>query len=118
MARQGFHCERIDRTHFTDSMIEQIKRRILEAKIVVFLAEGHNPNAYLEAGYAQALGTEVVIIVDEYDNLPFDVRDDNAIAYHGDLLQLEQKLEQFIKGLTGYSNLLARSVPAGVREKP
>jgi len=77
----GYRCVRIDEQAFTKSVVEKIFEEIRKSMLVVFVACGSNPNVFYEAGYALALEKEVVTVTDQFDHLPFDIRDRNAIAY-------------------------------------
>lgn len=96
----GFQPLRVDQQNFTKSIVERIFNEIRNAKLVVFLATDKNPNAFYECGYAVALDKEVLTITDTHDNLPFDIRDRNAIAYKGKLERLQVKLKKRLLGLT------------------
>jgi len=77
----AYRCVRVDRQNFTKSIVERIFSEINKAKVIVFLAADQNPNAFYECGFAIALNKEVITVTDLYKNLPFDIRDRNAIAY-------------------------------------
>jgi CheY-like chemotaxis protein len=76
---------RLDRLPFTKSIVEKMNQEINNSKVVVFVSTGKNPNAFYECGYSVALAKEVITITDYYKNLPFDIRDRNAIAYGSDV---------------------------------
>lgn len=97
--RAGYRCVRVDEEHFTKSIIERILADIAEAKFIIFLASDRNPNAFYEAGYALALGKEIVTLTDHYRNLPFDIRDKTAIAYGNDFARLEKTLTNRLTSL-------------------
>jgi CheY-like chemotaxis protein len=96
----GYCCARVDRQHFTKSIIEQILDQIKEAKVVIFLAAGKNANAFYECGYAVALGKEVITVTDHFTNLPFDIRDRNAIQFGTNLKLFKSQLVDRLKNLT------------------
>lgn len=87
-----YQCLRIDTQVFTKSIIERIFSGIAESKVVVFVSNDRNPNAFYECGYADALNKEIVTITDYYTNLPFDIRDKNSIEYGNDLDKLKKQL--------------------------
>ena len=74
------------------SSVEKMLQEINDAKVIVFVATDRNPNAFYECGYSVALGREVVTITDYHKNLPFDIRDRNAIAYGRSVGSLTSKL--------------------------
>jgi CheY-like chemotaxis protein len=102
--RASYRCVRIDRQHFTKSIVEKIFTEINNAKLIIFLATDQNPNAFYECGYAVALNKEVITLTDVHKNLPFDIRDRNAIAYGTDLKSLKSALADRLSNLTRSSS--------------
>ena len=98
--RSGYICVRVDGLQFTGSIIKQIFDGIQKSKLIIFLATDKNPNAYYECGYSVALQKEVITLTDRFSNLPFDIRDRNAIAYGESLAQLQAELEKKLTSLT------------------
>lgn len=101
--KAGYRCLRIDRQVFTKSIVQKIFDEIKAAKLIIFVATDQNPNVYFEAGYAIALGKEVVSLTDSFANLPFDIRDRNAICYEPDLTTLDDLLSKRLAGLTDFT---------------
>jgi len=98
--RVHYRCVRVDRQHFTKSIIEQIFSEIANAKLIAFLATDQNPNAFYECGYSVALSKEVITLTDVFKNLPFDIRDRNAIAYGKDMRKLKRDLLNKLNNVT------------------
>jgi len=96
----NYRCIRADEKHFTKSIVEKIFSEIDNAKLVMFLATDQNPNAFYECGYSVALNKEVITLTDKFENLPFDIRDRNAIAYGENFNQLLKELSNKLKYLT------------------
>ena len=96
----GYDCIRVDQAQFTDSIVKQIFDGIGKCKFVIFLATDRNPNAYYECGYAVALKKEVIMLTNKFSNLPFDIRDRQAIAYGSDLSKLEKELDKKLARFT------------------
>ncbi|RJQ23989.1 response regulator [Candidatus Parcubacteria bacterium] len=100
VSKTSYQCVRVDQQTFTKSIVEKIFEEIENSKIVIFVSNDKNPNAFYECGYAVALDKEIVTVTDYYSNLPFDIRDRNAIAYQNDLSLLENKLLSKLTSLT------------------
>lgn len=79
--KAGFLCERIDQQVFEGDIFERIKQRIAGASAVVAVLTGANPNVYLELGYAWGIGRPTILLVDNVDELRFDVRGQRALIY-------------------------------------
>ena len=95
-----YKCIRIDQQQFTKPIVEKIFTEIENAKLIIFLATGKNPNAFYECGYAVALNKEIITLTDFYENLPFDIKDRNAIAYGKDFQKLEKSINKKLINLT------------------
>lgn len=95
-----YKCIRIDRKEFNQSIIDEIFAGIKHAKLIIFLATDQNPNAFYECGYSVALNKEVITLTDIFENLPFDIRDRNAISYGKDLQKLKTSLNIKLTKLT------------------
>lgn len=91
---------RLDAIPFTKSIVEKMFEEIRNSKIVVFVATDQNPNAFYECGYSIALGKETVTITDYHKNLPFDIRDRNALAYGRSAASLQDALVRRLKSLS------------------
>jgi CheY-like chemotaxis protein len=96
----NFQCVRVDQQSFNKSIVEKIFTEIHNAKLVAFLATDQNPNAFYECGFAVALNKEVITLTDFYKNMPFDIRDRNAIAYGKDLGKLKREFLAKLLNLT------------------
>ncbi len=88
---------RIDMESFNASIHERIVRELREAKVVVVVTDSRNPNVFYEAGFAYALGKELITLTEEHSTLPFNVRDRNAIAYGGNLRTLKSRLTKRLR---------------------
>jgi len=95
-----YRCVRIDQHQFTRSIVQEIFSEIDNAKLVIFLATDKNPNAFYECGYSVALNKEVITLTDKFENLPFDIRDRNAMSYGDDVSGLAALLGDKLSKLT------------------
>ena len=94
--RAGFTCARVDEIPHNRPIQDVIFELVEKSKLVVFVADGGNPNAYYEAGFADAMRKEVVIVARSLAELKFDIANRHTITYQdrdGSLaLELEKKL--------------------------
>jgi len=93
----GLHCHRIDKDVFTGDILEQIKRQIETAALVIAVLTGLNQNVFLELGFAWGRGIPTLLITDDLTRLPFDVRGQRTLVYERikdveDLLRRELNL--------------------------
>ncbi len=96
----SYTCCRIDQETFNESIVKRIFKEIRDSKMVLFLATNKNANVFYEAGYAAALNKEIITMTDSHGNLPFDIRDKNAISYDGDLAVLRTSLSRKLSDVT------------------
>jgi hypothetical protein len=101
-----FICERLDLQTFTGDIVAEMKKRIVESHGVVALVNGHNPNVFLEIGFALAYGKPTILVAKAGVDLPFDVRSHRCIRYQN-INQLRNLLKAEIASLK-MQGLLAR----------
>ena len=96
----GACCQRVDEQLFDGNILEQIYNQIASADIIVADMTGRNPNVYYEVGYAKALDKHVVLITQDMNDIPYDLRLYPHIVY-GDneslVRQLKTKLQWCIE---------------------
>ena len=102
----GFLCERIDQQAFTGDILEQIKKKIEHADLVIAELSGANANVHLEIGYAWGKGRPTILLTKNSRELPFDVRGQRCLIYNN-IQHLEQLLTSEL------SQLRARSLDSG-----
>lgn len=100
-ASQGLQAYRADFTYMPGLIIEDIKKQILEARVVIAEITPQNPNVYYEVGYADALNKPVILISDRKEGLkPFDVRAYRTIFYDnsiGGRSKIETELRSYLQ---------------------
>jgi hypothetical protein len=98
--RAGLLCERMDRSAFTGDIVEQMKRRIRSARVVVADLSGANPNVYLEVGFAWAAGVPTVLLCNGDTEPHFDVRGHKHLRYRS-IREAERHLDAELGALVG-----------------
>ena len=106
LERERFSVERADEIFGTDPIIEDIWVGINSCEIVIADVTGRNPNVMYEIGMAHTVGKPVLIITQDMNDVPFDLKPYRCIVYqytpHG-CRQLEEKVSgtlRFIQGRT------------------
>lgn len=79
--REGVTVDRADEIFSTDSLIEDIWASIVSASFVVADLTTKNANVLYEVGMAHTVGRPVVIITQDIDDVPFDLRHRRCIIY-------------------------------------
>lgn len=77
----GLLCERVDQASFTGHILDQIRERIETASVVIADLTGANPNVYLEVGYAWGKGRPTILLVQDVNDLRFDVKSQRCLVY-------------------------------------
>ena len=93
----GAYCERVDEQIYAEGMMERVYNQIAKADIVVSDMTGQNPNVFYETGYAHALGKLTVLVIQNADEIPFDLKHVPHIVYEGSIVKLKRDLKRKIK---------------------
>lgn len=81
---------------FIGVIIDRIKRRIKESKLVIADISGNNPNVFYEVGYAQALD-KPVILISQQEETAFDLSTHRHILYSSKRISfLEKELSEHL----------------------
>jgi hypothetical protein len=99
-------CERLDLEHFAGDIVSEIKKRIVDSHGVIALLNSHNPNVFLEVGFALAHNKPTILIAKEGVKLPFDVSGQRCIIYRN-ISHLRDQLSRTIAALTSQGILSA-----------
>ena len=77
----GYLCERLDLESYTGDVVAEIERRIRESAGMIALLNDHNPNVFLEIGYAMALSKTIIFVARNGQTIPFDIRNQRRVEY-------------------------------------
>ena len=77
-------CIRADEIYSNGPIIEDIWRLINEARVIVADMTERNPNVFYEVGLAHAIGKDVVLLAQDVNDIPFDLRHLRTIIYKND----------------------------------
>lgn len=93
----GTDCKRVDEQIFVENILERVYNQIAKADIVVSEMTGRNPNVFYETGYAHALKKRVILLTQNADDIPFDLKHYPHIIYGGKIAHLKTELEKRIR---------------------
>lgn len=114
------YCERVDEQYYEGSMLERIYNQIHHADYIIADLSTKNPNVFYEVGYAHALNKKVILITQNGEDIPFDMKhylhiiyDSNKISY------LKEKLQDRLKWYVnddsdGNSGAVTNKFPMGL----
>jgi len=94
----GLLCERVDQEAFIGDILDQVKKKIETAAVVIAELSGANPNVYLEVGYAWGNGRPTILLIKDDQELRFDVRGQRCLKYQR-IMELEESLKKELKEL-------------------
>lgn len=95
----GWICQRADEVHRAREILDLIWEGIHVADLVVADLTGQNPNVFYEVGYAQALGRSTVLLTQDMNDVPFDLRSHQVVHYdaaESDWALLAEKLSRYV----------------------
>lgn len=94
------YCERVDEQIFSERILDRIYNQISKADIIIADMTGRNPNVFYEVGYAHGIGKKVILLTQNSDDIPFDLKHFPHIIYKGMIKtlseQLKKKLDWFL----------------------
>jgi hypothetical protein len=79
--QEGFWPIRVDQVFGPDPILQDIKRLIEEAHIIVGEITPSNANVFYEIGYADALGKPLILLAQEGTKLPFNLSGARVVFY-------------------------------------
>jgi len=79
--RLGLTAARADDFFTTLAVIDDIWAAILSCRVVVADCTGRNPNVFYEVGIAHTVGKPVVLITQDENDVPFDLRHRRYLQY-------------------------------------
>jgi nucleoside 2-deoxyribosyltransferase len=78
---ERLECHRVDESGISTPIVDDIKRWLANADLVIADLTGKNPNVYYEVGFAHAIGKKVILIAQSFEDLSLDVRFIRAFVY-------------------------------------
>lgn len=90
----GAYCERVDEQIFHESILDRVYNQIAKADLIIADMTGRNPNVFYEVGYAHALNKRVILLTQNADDIPFDLKHYPHIVYGGSVANLKEELER------------------------
>ena len=92
-------CLRADEIFTSKSIIEDIWNNIKKARFIIADLTDRNPNVFYELGLAHALNKEVILLTQDINDVPFDLRHLRFIVYQDSIAgadKLKSDLKNFI----------------------
>ncbi|MCK4766528.1 MAG: hypothetical protein KAW12_30315 [Candidatus Aminicenantes bacterium] len=116
----GFKTVRADDISNQQNILQIIVSGINSADLVVADLTNSNPNVYYEVGIAHTLNKPTIFLIQEVDDIPFDLRSYNVLWYSTHFEQFEESrkkltkiAQEFFKDEILYSNPVNDFLAAG-----
>ncbi len=100
----GYKPVRVDQVDAVDNINETIITYLKTAPMVVADMTGHNPNAFYELGFRQALELPLVPIIQAGNRLPFDVISQRTVFYNLSVGKIEQSKKDLKAKMKSFEN--------------
>jgi hypothetical protein len=98
MTKMGLEAIRADSIPTSAPITENVFNAIEQAGLVIGITSQSNPNVYYELGYAHRVGKETILLTDDPDNLPADLRSLNHLTYSpSDLPGLSAEITRWLE---------------------
>lgn len=100
----GYKPVRVDHVNAVDNINETVINYLKTAPMVVADMTEHNPNAFYELGFRQALELPLVPIIKVGERLPFDVMTTRTVFYDTDVSKIEESKENLRAKIQSFEN--------------
>lgn len=97
-------CQRADDIMASTNVMDDVWQHILSADLIVADLTGGNANVFYELGLAHAAGIPVVLVAEDINDIPFDLRQVRTIAYGSSPSgweRLAKQVVQYVQGARG-----------------
>ena len=101
-ASRRLNALRVDEIYGPTRIMDDVFSMIAQSRFVISDLTGRNPNVLYETGLAHALGREVIMVVQNHQDVPFDLNHIRYVQYvpnQQGLEELKQKLEVSIRAV-------------------
>ncbi len=95
-------CVRVDEEIFQGGIMDKVEENILKSAIIIADLTNKNPNVFYELGLANAQKKKVIMLTQDTNDIPFDLRHKRCVKY-----DVTHK-DQFIEKLTQEINFLMK----------
>lgn len=100
----GYRPVRVDHVNAVDNINTTIINYLKTAPMVIADMTDHNPNAFYELGFRQALELPLVPIIKVGGDLPFDVMTTRTVFYDTDVAKIEDSKENLKSKILSFAN--------------
>lgn len=93
----GCYCERVDEQIFSEGILDRIYNQISKADLIIADMTGQNANVFYETGYAHALNKKVILLTQNANDIPFDLKHYPHIVYGKSIKTLASEVKKRVE---------------------
>lgn len=97
-SKHGIRAERVDEQIFSEGILDRIYRQIDGADLIIADMTGQNANVFYEVGYAHAKQKICILLTQDSDDIPFDLKHKRHIVYGGRLAHFKKTFPMILNG--------------------
>lgn len=91
----GYKCMRVADEIYLGGIMDKIRENIRKARFIIADISVYNPNVYYELGLAEGMNKDIIMLTNNVDTLPFDLRHKRVLPYSvNNVAQLRSDLER------------------------
>jgi SAM-dependent methyltransferase len=97
-----YECVRADETIGAINITKIIIKNLFYSDIIIADLTGHNPNVFYELGIAHSIGNKTIMITQDINSIPFDIKSYRIISYDQTIegaQRLKKNLEKEIRNI-------------------
>lgn len=87
---------RLDEELFEEGMLEKIYKEIENSDFIIADLSNKNANVFYELGYAHAIGKLTILLTQNSEDIPFDLKHKRHIIYGNSIKHLQEQLKKNI----------------------
>lgn len=86
----GYEISRADTRYESTSIMSEVVKHIEQSDLIIADLTGTNANVYYELGLAHAMGKPVILLIQDLEEMPFDIRPYRVISYSTHFAEVEK----------------------------
>jgi len=92
----GAYCERVDEQVYQGNILDRVYNQIAKADFIIADMTGKNANVFYEVGYAHAIGKSTILLTQNNDDIPFDLKHFPHVVYNN-ITVLKKELQKWVE---------------------
>jgi len=92
----GTYCERVDEQIYQGNILDRVYNQIAKADFIIAGMTGKDANVFYEVGYAHAIGKSTILLTQNNDDIPFDLKHFPHVVYDN-ITALKVELKKWVE---------------------